>query len=77
MPDTREVYRVGENGSRSYSGYATFDNNGNFTGTRGGYGPSSRGQNPNRTGNARTNGASMVQNYIQTAGIRGRNRGRR
>lgn len=77
MADTREVYRIGENGSRSYAGYARFDNEGNFQGTRGGYGPSRRGINPDRTGNNRANNRSMVQNAINTAGTRQTNRRRR
>lgn len=73
MP-TAEIHDANGN----YSGYARFDNNGAFQGTRGGYGPSGRGENPGRTGNNRNNGASRVQNQINVAAAnatRRRNRG--
>lgn len=65
MAYTREIYRITENGGREYSGYARFDNEGNYQGSRGGYGG---GQN-----NA-NNGGSRVQNYIRTAAARGARR---
>ena len=79
MAETREVYRIGENGRSSYAGYARFDNRGNFQGTRGGYGTRQagyRGINSDRTGNNRANNRSMVQNAINTAGTRQTNRRR-
>lgn len=59
MAYTREIYKINEDGSRAYSGYAKFDNDGNFAGTAGGYG---------RNGN----GVSGVQLRILTAAARGR-----
>ena len=94
MP-TAEIYRINENGTRTYAGYARFDREGNYLGSRGGYGSrqnprnaaNGRGNNPTGTwnggyanqGNNRSNGASMLQNTINSAAARGgaRNRGRR
>lgn len=67
MAYTREIYRITENGGREYSGYARFDNEGNYQGSRGGYGGGGRQNNAN-------NGGSRVQNYIRTAAARGRRR---
>lgn len=67
MP-TREIYRIGNDGSRTYAGYARFDDNGNYQGSFAGYGPQRRGINSNRTGNARTNNTSRLQNAINRAG---------
>lgn len=69
MP-TREVYRQNENGTRTYSGYARFDNEGNFLGTRGGYGIAERGFRGRNggAGNNRSNNASAVQNAIAVGG---------
>lgn len=72
MP-TAEIHDANGN----YAGYARFDNEGNFQGTRGGYGPQRRGINPNRTGNARGNNASLVQNNISVSGANIRRRQRR
>lgn len=79
MAETREIYRINENGTREYAGYARFDNEGNYLGSRGGYGPQGRGINADRTGNLRSNNASRLQNAINSAGARGaaRLRGRR
>ena len=71
MP-TAEIHDVNGN----YAGYARFDNDGNFLGTRGGYGPQGRGINPDRTGNNRSNNASLVQNRIVVSGMNQR-RGQR
>ena len=60
MP-TSEVYRIGSDGSKTYAGYARFDNEGNFLGTRGGNG---------RTRAGRTPTASRVQRIIRTSGAR-------
>lgn len=54
----------------NYAGYARFDNEGNFLGTRGGYGPQGRGINPDRSGNNRRNNASLVQNNVNSSGSR-------
>lgn len=67
MAYTREIYRITENGGREYSGFARFDNEGNYQGSRGGYGGGQRQNNP-------SNGGSRVQNYIRTASARGRRR---
>ena len=68
---TREVYKIDQKtGKRSYAGYARFDNDGKFLGTRGGYGPQGRGINADKTGNNERNNASMMQNAIGSAGAR-------
>ena len=56
--------------SGNYAGYARFDAAGNFQGTRGGYGTSTRGyRGENRgRGNNRSNSASAVQNAINIGG---------
>lgn len=64
MP-TAEIHDVNGN----YAGYARFDNDGTFLGTRGGYGPQGRGINPDRTGNLRTNDASLLQNRYNVSGM--------
>ena len=69
MP-SREIYRIGDDGARSYAGYARFDAEGNYLGSRGGYGPSRRGINADYTGNNRRNDASALQNAINTARAR-------
>lgn len=67
---TREVYRVDQNTGKSiYAGYASFDDDGNFKGTRGGYGKNGNLNNLN-------NGGSKVQNTIATAGARQAKRAR-
>lgn len=72
MP-TAEIHDVNGN----YAGYARFDSDGNFLGTRGGYGPQRRGINPDRTGNNRSNDASMLQNRYGVSGMNQRRRARR
>lgn len=62
MP-TREIYRIRENGTREYSGYARFGDEGEYEGSFGGYGLNGNQNNPN-------NGASRVQNYINTVQAR-------
>lgn len=69
MAYTREIYRITENGGREYSGLARFDNEGNYLGSRGGYGGGGRS-----IGGRNRNGGSKVQNYIRTAAARGRRR---
>lgn len=64
MP-SREIHDVDGN----YAGYASFDNDGKFLGTRGGYGPRRRGIRPDRTGNNRNNDASRLQNKYVTGGM--------
>ena len=76
MP-TREIYRVSDNGGRTYAGYARFDSQGNYQGSAGGYGPSRRGINSDRTGNNRSNNRSALQNAINSAGARTAARRRR
>lgn len=71
---TREVYSVGRNGrNRAYAGYGKFvrdsRNGDQYQGSRGGYGPQGRGIRSDRTGNVRTNNASMLQNNINMAGV--------
>lgn len=36
--ETREIYKVSSDGSRTYAGYGKFDNSGRYIGSRGGYG---------------------------------------
>lgn len=69
MAYTREIYRITENGGREYAGFALFDNEGNYQGSRGGYGGGGRS-----IGGRNRNGGSRVQNYIRTAAARGRRR---
>lgn len=72
---TREVYKINQStGAKTYAGYAKFDNNGRMIETRGGYGPQRRGIREDRTGNARTNDKSMVQNNVNLAGANGAKR---
>lgn len=67
MP-TSEVYRIGSDGSHTYAGYARFDNEGNFQGTRGGNG---------RTRAGRYSNISEVRRTISTVGARQAARQRR
>lgn len=57
MP-TAEVYKIGNDGSRMYAGYARFDNEGNYQGSRGGYG--SR-QNPRNGAEGRGGNTSSAR----------------
>lgn len=47
MP-TAEIYRINENGTREYAGYARFDAEGNYLGSRGGYGSRAMERNGSR-----------------------------
>lgn len=46
MP-TAEIYRINENGTRTYAGYARFGANGEYLGSRGGYGSRQNARNGN------------------------------
>lgn len=63
---TREVYRVGENGGKSYVGYAKF-NGDTFMGTFGGNGRTARGKATND---------SQVQRIIKAATMKAAKRNR-
>lgn len=67
---TAEIYKISESGERTYAGYARFDENGKMTETRGGYGPSKQGINPDKTGNKATNNKSRLQNEVSMAAAR-------
>lgn len=72
---SREVYKINQStGAKTYAGYARFDLNGKYLGSKGGYGPRKQGINPDSTGNKKTNNASMVQNTVRVAGASGAKR---
>lgn len=68
----REIYRIADNGKRSYAGYAEFSSSGEYLGSRGGYMKNGqRARSYEGSLEATKNGGSYLQNTIRTAGARG------
>lgn len=78
---TREIYQYAQDGpnvgKRRYAGYAKFDADGKYLGSRGGYNadgkPNKYGDNSAKANNQKS-GASLLQNTVKVAGAKAANR---